>query len=203
LAFENPVIPSGGRLNIYAEFLREQQWWQWASFDVEIDRGRITRAHYFNDTRQITYAWGTDERWNVARPNPPSAPNAPRVEFLGAAINRFGLESGPAVRFADTLQYRRPEEDGGSVAGTTLLGFVDVELDPGFEQAEVFVTIGEGGFHAVNGTERVVFLGFGDDPLPANQRHTRTPLPEAVVIPEPGTLLTLLTVVVCRWRFRA
>jgi hypothetical protein len=28
LAFENPVVRSGERLNIYAEFLREEQWWR-------------------------------------------------------------------------------------------------------------------------------------------------------------------------------
>jgi hypothetical protein len=97
------------------------------------------------------------------------------------------------VRLADTLQYRRPEEDGGSVAGTTLLGFVDVQRSPGEKRADVFLAMGEAGFGAFNSLERSVYFGFGDDPLPAfGSPGRRSEMADATVVPEPSSIALLL-----------
>jgi hypothetical protein len=200
LAFENPVVQSGERLNIYAEFLDEQQWWTVVMFDVEVDGGVVTHAHYFNALGQVNYPVNGSQRWAGAQPNPPSMPRTDRVRFGAVAAGYWGLESGPGARSVEPLQYRRPEEDGGSVAGTTLLGYIDVALDPGVTAADVFLTIGDGGIIHANGLERAIFFGFGDAALHPNQRHVRTDIHDAVVIPEPPSILLLAgaALAVCR-----
>ncbi len=192
LAFENPVVQSGERLNIYAEFLDEQQFWIDTEFEIEVDGGFFAGAHYFNGPGQVNWPGPGSERWYAAVPNPPSQPGTSRVIFKAVAGGHFGLESGPGVRTVEPLQYRRPHEDGGSVAGTTLLGFVEVELLPGCSRADAFFMIGTAGIHHFNSRERLIYFGFGDAALPANVRHQRTAIADAVVVPEPAAWLALL-----------
>ena len=190
LAFENPVVQPDERLYLYFEFHGTQHHWFSVSFDVTAEDGLITRAHMFNGFGQIVKP--LEERWIEASPNPPVTPGVATVEFHGAEINRFGVDNGVLAEFRDVHQFRRPGDDGGSIAGTTLLGFVDVAPLPGIELSEVFLSVGPYGFAGPDkpGGHRV-FFGFGDDSV-QNKPGARSRLPDAIVVPEPGALALLL-----------
>jgi hypothetical protein len=193
LAFENPTVAQGERLYIYAEFLDQDQWWWAIAFDVTADDGLITQAHYFNAPGQIAFN-PPEARWELAAPNPLSRPSRSTVSFSSLGFDSFGVRNPPFAPELDPIQFRDPSRDGGSIAGTTLLGYVEVSPAPGFDRAEVFFSVGAGGIQHSNGLARNVYFGFGDAPVWAYSRD-RSALPDAIAIPEPGTLAALLVLV--------
>lgn len=201
LAFENPVVQPDERLYIYFEFHLPGNHWYSVSFDVTAEDGLITRAHMFNGVGQIVEP--LMERWDEASPNPAVTPGVTTVEFHGAEINRFGVDNGVLAEFRDVHQFRRPGDDGGSIAGTTLLGFVDVAPLAGVELSEVFLSVGPNGFSGPDfpNPDRV-FFGFGDDPVQNHKTGARSSLADAIVVPEPGgfALLVLGGLLVARRR---
>ena len=199
LAFENPVVQPDERLYLYFEFHHPDNYWWFVSFDVTAEDGLIRRAHMFNGVGQIVEP--LMERWDEASPNPAVTPGVATVEFHGAEINRFGPKNNFIADFRDVHQFRRPGDDGGSIAGTTLLGFVEVAPLAGIERSEVFLSVGSGGFGGPHPPDHPVFFGFGDDPVQMIP-GARSSLPDAIVVPEPGgfALLVLGGLIAARWR---
>jgi hypothetical protein len=190
LAFDNPIVASAQRLYIYAEFLDTVQSWWSIDFDVSADNGIVTQAHYFSAPGQIAYN-PPEARWYLAEPNPMSSPNESVVSFSAVAFSTFGVQNPPFAPQLDPIQFRDPSRDGGSVAGTTLLGYVEVSPAPGFDETEVFFSVGVGGVQHRNGLAQNVYFGFGDAPVWAYSRD-RSALPDAIVVPEPAGLTCLL-----------
>ena len=189
LAFENPVVQPDERLYLYFEFHEAPIQWFAVSFDLMAEDGLITRAHMFNAVGQIVNP--LEQRWDGAAPNPAVTPGVATVEFHGAEIFRFGLDNGVLADFRDVHQFRRPGDDGGSIAGTTLLGFVEVAPLAGVELSEVFLSVGPGAFAANHPGPHQVFFGFGDDPIEMIP-GARSSLPDAIVVPEPGAFALLV-----------
>jgi hypothetical protein len=181
LSYSNPVLPAGGgRLYIYVEFLYESLTVLAPDLDITVDGGSITEAWNYNGPGQQRIS--NDQRWNAATPNPAMNPGANTVSFTAGNLTHMGLGNSPLHDLTDV------QHDNARNFGDTLLGYVDVEGDPG---AAVWMTVGEAGFAYLH-TDPYIYFGFGDDRVQIWDVGVRTGLPEATIIPEPGTAALLL-----------
>ena len=184
LSYTNPTLPAGGeRLFIYAEFLGPPDiTFVSFSYDITVDGGSITEAWNYNGYGQQLFT--NDQRWDFAEPNPAVNPGDVFVGFPSVNLTHMGLGNS-ALHGALDVQH-----DDSRNFGDTLLGYVDVVGEPG---ATIWMTILEPGIIFGNqGLFARVFLGFGDDPVRTSQIGVRTQMPEATIVPEPGTWALLL-----------
>lgn len=178
----NPALPDGGgRLFLYWQFGHASQGIYAIGFDLEIIGGTVEAAYFYKPELHLEF-----ERWRFARPNPPETPGSGIVSLIGRS-------SAPYIgvrNHADFEQIDRQFDPNDSPFGSTLLGYVDVANAPG-TRAEIFLR-GNGVGIADEGVNvpRPVYFGFGDgavDPLTGVSA-----LRDAVILPEPASLLLLL-----------
>ena len=209
-AQENPTVENGaGRLYIYWQFGAADQFVLSPNYDITVDDGSIDWAWNYNDTNIGNIGF---DRWeplpNAQNPadyavEPWNFPGGPAfnptagtnpISFTSAAILAFGLSNDAAHQgFDNQLAI------GDGPFGSTLLGYVDVSLDPGQGLATVWLTVGEHGIAFFAGF--LINFGFGDDPVSPGEPGIRTTIADAVIVPEPtGLMLLGLGVLVLRRR---
>jgi hypothetical protein len=183
LSYTNPTLPAGGgRLYIYTEFLHDEVSIIHANYDITVDGGSITEAWNYNGPGQDTLTG--DRRWTEALPNPATNPGGNSITFRSINVFNLGLDNDVYHDFFDI------QHDNSRNFGDTLLGYVDVEGDPG---ATVWMTVSEQLIgYANQGPSARVYFGFGDDPVLPWEPGVRTQLPEATIVPEPVACLLLL-----------
>ncbi len=185
LAFGNPTLrDGGGRLYLYFEFSRPAGSGQFrlgVNYNVAIDGGLIEET--FNYQPYIEGA--QRHRWQEVRgnpaPNPAVRPASKSARYTAVNINAFGLKNDAAAVALD--------QGYDEVSNTTILGYVDVAGEQG---ATVWITVDLLGIAGPNCPSNPIYMGFGDEPVPAGGASgRRTTIPEATIVPEPAAWLLL------------
>ena len=191
-AKENPMLDGSGRLFIYWEFGDSNQDVLSPNYDITIDGGTITHAWNYNDTNMggIGFTrWEpagfppTDyfvEPWNFPGGSAfnPTAVGGPSVSFTSASIVTFGLTNDAAHQAFDN---QLSIADGPF--GSTLLGYIDVSVDPGQSSATVWITVGQQGIAISDGDQQTpISFGFGDASVGAGDVGLRTQIAEATIV---------------------
>lgn len=186
LALNNPIINQTGRLYIYWQFGAPPGSGQKVlslHYNITADRGEIREALNYQNPQ---VGGNLGPRWQPEganpSPNPAMNPSADTVSFRAYSDSTFGLKNDPEAQALDT-QY---DADSNS----TILGYVDVNAS-----AALWITVHPAGIEFENGgPDDLIYLGFGDDPVPAHGAPgTRSAIPEARFVPEPASLLLLAT----------
>ncbi len=186
LAMVNPALNgNGGRLYIYWQFGRPSGQGQnvlGLNYNITTDSGTIARALNYQPTIDVI----SQPRWqNVPgnpAPNPAINPGGNSARFTAVNINQFGLKNDAAAVALD-----QGYDDAAS--NSTILGYVDIVGGDG----PVWITVDTLGIAIEGGSPAdQIYMGFGDEPVPAGgSPGLRSRIPEAN-IPEPATLMLLV-----------
>ncbi|MCG3128405.1 MAG: hypothetical protein CHACPFDD_03293 [Phycisphaerae bacterium] len=113
-------------------------------------------------------------------------------------VTQFGVQNNRTANSSDP-HYNRNYDDGGSVRGTTLLGWVDLRLDGA--SAELFLDVGPALIARHDGPQDRVYFGFGDaSVLVSTANNTSTLFDARLRVPEPGAVLVLTALTLIRLR---
>ncbi|MCG3128966.1 MAG: hypothetical protein CHACPFDD_03862 [Phycisphaerae bacterium] len=157
--FDNPdlLVEPGHveRMYLYWEFHLASLKISGIDVDVRVSGdGTITGWHFYNSNV------GVQTRWNGIG-NRAGATEVAEITQVGMiSVTQFGVVNSSTAASTDP-HYNRNTEDGGSVRGTTLLGWVDLRLD-GPNPSELFLDIGPALISRSNGPNDYVYFGFGD-----------------------------------------
>jgi hypothetical protein len=186
LNYTNPSEVGSARFYLYAEFLEANTEFLGVDMNIRVDgAGSITDWHIYNA------AGAAGDRWNgignATGPGPVT-----RIESIAMVnVNAFGLKNDVLAELLDTNHYRKSADDGGSTAGTTLMGWIDV-MNTGGGDAEVFMEVGPLLMASVGATpDDLVYFGYGDDPVGQQDAGASSTLADATVTPEPTSLALL------------
>lgn len=196
---ERVPVTLGSRLYLWAQALNGSSGLVWNGIGLNLDLdgpARITAR------RLLTPQWQNPDgelvnRWTSAFLGQPAPPTP---EINGMNMTAVGVNGEYGVR-------RRPRPDGFITdyvdGGHVLLGYFDFEYD-GPEPATAWLEVGNAGImRRVQGAQFRVYFGFGDDWIGGNDWGQRTALPDAYIVPEPGTAGMLLLAWLCAARRRS
>ncbi|MCG3128404.1 MAG: hypothetical protein CHACPFDD_03292 [Phycisphaerae bacterium] len=188
-AFDNPDLlrPVGAveRMYLYWEFHLANMRMSVIDIDVRVvGEGMIAAWHIYNTNISI------QTRWNGIG-NRAGASDVREIKGVAMInVTQFGAQNNATAANHDP-HYNRSTEDGGSVRGTALLGWVDLRLDGPW--AELFLDVGPGLIARQNGPNDPVYFGFGDASVPVFPANGTSTLFDARLrSPEPGALVLLL-----------
>ncbi|QOJ14207.1 MAG: hypothetical protein HRU75_05975 [Planctomycetia bacterium] len=190
----NPIVGDGQRLYLWAEMLDAPalQRWNGIGVDITIDGGRATAAHNYNYSNIEV---GTGEvlfrRWQGAR--------NPIIEADGSVrrVNVTAVTTGHGVsNWLEASLLDRHSEfywlGSRTLPGAVLLGAYDFALNPGESSANVYLWVNDRGIvRSGSPIGEPIYLGVGDEDagLTGASFIQSSPLPDAVINPEPSTAL--------------
>lgn len=183
LSFGNPVNTTGAaRFYLFWESHLASMKMNSIDIDVRaVGAGSISAWNIYNTNISI------QTRWNGIGNKTGGASVSEITQIAMINVTQFGVQNNATANTQDP-HYNRNVEDGGSVRGTTLLGWVDVVGT----NVELFIDVGPALIARSGGTPQDrVFFGFGDASVQVSPANNTSTAFDAKVTPEPASLALL------------
>lgn len=156
------------------------------SIDIDIravGAGNISAWNIYNTNISI------QTRWNGIGNKTGGAAVSEITQIAMINVTQFGVQNNATANTQDP-HYNRNVEDGGSVRGTTLLGWVDVARTGA--SVELFIDVGPALIARSGGNPNDrVFFGFGDASVQVSPANNTSTAFDARLTPEPASLALL------------
>lgn len=199
IAADNAVATGSTTLYLWAKDLEpeEHRNWDFLSFNIGLDGP----AQIVSIALYQAHSTEHGNRWTARVLGNPSPPTSRIDNCILSATGRIGITNPPIPDTITDPPLGIPGYDDATAS--VLLGEFGIAY-AGPDPATLWLELGQYGIsHSPFNAFENIYLGFGDAPLRYNDVNQRTELPEATIIPEPGSALMLVLVLAAARRNRS